>query len=88
MLPARCWAAFLLLALCVHFAAGLVQVHCNRELGVGVYAALQPLRLVSSVLGSYALLGEEVEGWMAWLGLLVVGGTVSVYTLLKNRQKK
>jgi drug/metabolite transporter (DMT)-like permease len=66
------------------FAAEL-QVVAIRELGPGAHSAYQPLRLVSTLLGSFFLLEEKINNPLELLGLLIVFLTL-VWYLTSGKQ--
>lgn len=78
-LPARDWAVlFAFATLCMAFAAA-AQVATVRRLGPAFTASLQPLRLVSTLVGSWAVLGEPVAGAYEWAGVALVLVTITAY---------
>ena len=56
-----------------------MQLLAIRQLGPTMLAAIMPLRLLSSIAGSGAVLGEHVSGALEALGLLLVGVTACCY---------
>ena len=73
------WVYLLLFALVVYVGANLAQQLAIRSLGPTLLAAVMPLRLVSSVAGSYAVLGEGIDSAAEALGLLLVALTAIAY---------
>jgi hypothetical protein len=78
-LPAQGWLAFGVLVAGVMVLAATAQVHAIRRLGPAGHAALQPLRLLSTVGASYGLLGERLSGAGQWVGLATVVGALGWY---------
>ena len=66
------WIMFATLAGGILFGAATLQVRVVRGLGLAKHSAMQPVRLLTTVLGSAVLLGERVEGVLEVVGLLVV----------------
>lgn len=73
------WAYFLIFALGVYVWANFAQQVAIRKLGPTLVATIMPVRLLSSVAGSYAVLNEEVASVMEGCGLFIVAGTAVAY---------
>lgn len=86
-LGARQWAYLLVLALVVYLASNLAQQLAIRMLGPTTLAAVMPLRLLSSVAGSYVVLGEGIASAVEASGLLLVGAAATLYLGYQLRQE-
>lgn len=73
------WAYLLVFALVVYVLSNLAQQLAIRALGPTLIAAVMPLRLVSSVAGSYIVLSEAVNSPAEACGLLLVAVTAAAY---------
>jgi drug/metabolite transporter (DMT)-like permease len=69
--PHEWFVVVLFTVTCMWFAAEY-QVATVRKLGPAFTAALQPVRLISTVLASWIWLNEPVQGTLEWLGLALV----------------
>jgi len=79
------WAVFGIFVCGVMVLAATAQVHAIRALGPGGHAALQPLRLLSTMAASWLVLGEAVDGWDMWLGLATVIAALAWYLAVGRR---
>ncbi|CAD7928000.1 unnamed protein product [Amoebophrya sp. A25] len=70
---------FLVFALVVFYWANMGQIEAVRGLGPTLYSSFQPLRMLSSIVGSYLIMKEEVEVWLSWLGIAILCITLSCY---------
>jgi drug/metabolite transporter (DMT)-like permease len=75
----RGWGVLTALSLGVDLGANFAQQLAIRRLGPTILAAVMPLRLVSSVVGSYVLLGESITSAVEAAGLLIVGVSAAAY---------
>ena len=71
-LDVRQWALLFAFSLGVYLGANLAQQLAIRQLGPALVSSLMPSRLLSSVAGSYLLLGEGITSAIEGVGLLVV----------------
>ena len=71
-LDVRHWALLFAFSLGVYLGANLAQQLAIRQLGPALVSSLMPSRLLSSVAGSYLLLGEGITSAIEGVGLLVV----------------
>lgn len=72
--------------LMIYVFGNYMQVASTRNLGPTMAGMLQPLRLVSTVFGSWLILGTSVQSIFTWLGLaLITGGLITF--LLAQRKK-
>ena len=78
-LNARQWTCLLSLSVGVYIGAMQLQLLAIRLLGPTLLAAVMPLRLISSVVGSYLLLDERISSPVEAAGLLTVALTASFY---------
>ncbi len=79
---------FLAFATGVYYFANVLQVGCVRELGPTLYSSLQPLRLLSTLAGTYVLLGEPLRSALAWVGLALLSLILSGYFAIQLRHAK
>ena len=63
----------------VYLGANLAQQLAIRRLGATTLSAIMPIRLLSSVLGSFLVLDEGITSIAELLGLLLVGTTATLY---------
>ena len=75
----RQWILLLLFSSLVYLGANLAQQMAIRELGPTIVAAAMPLRLLSSVAGSYTLLDEGLTSPTEAAGLLTVAISTGAY---------
>jgi drug/metabolite transporter (DMT)-like permease len=73
------WAYLLVFSLGIYVAGNLAQQLAIRALGPTLLSAVMPLRLLSSVSGSYLVLGEAVSSLAEAAGLLIVTATAVCY---------
>ena len=73
------WLYLIILALVVYLGANLAQQLAIRRLGATTLSAIMPIRLLSSVLGSFLVLDEGITSIAELLGLLLVGTTATLY---------
>lgn len=66
-------------------AAANLQIHAIRVLGPSGHAALQPMRLLGTVAGSYVVLREPVRSLYEWIGLGIVIGVLAWYVTVGKR---
>lgn len=59
--------------------ANFAQVTSVRHLGPSLASSLQPLRLVSAIIGGYVALGERLQSLTAWFGVVVIITVISMY---------
>ena len=78
-LQARQWAYLVAFSLGVYLCSNLAQQIAIRQLGATLLSAVMPMRLLSSVVGSYCVLGERISGPVEAAGLLVVAATAAAY---------
>ena len=74
----------------VYLCSNLAQQIAIRQLGATLLSAVMPMRLLSSVIGSYCVLGERISGPLEATGLLVVAATAAAYLgrqVLLSRRK-
>jgi len=80
------------MVICVVFAiyhvlfGNLCQVICVRKVGPSFLGSLQPLRLLSNIIGGYIVLGEPVRSVMSWMGLLLIAGALTAF-IFAQKQK-
>ncbi|CAD7967874.1 unnamed protein product [Amoebophrya sp. A120] len=82
------YALFFFVAIVITFYANQKQIEAVRILGPTLYSSFQPLRLVSSVCGSYFLLREPVESAVSWVGIFLLCCTLWVYFGMQLWEKK
>ena len=78
-LRAQQWVNLVVMSLVVYLGANLAQQLAIRRLGPTLVAAVMPLRLISAVAGSYALLGEGITSAAEAAGLLIVALCAAAY---------
>lgn len=89
-LRARQWIYLVAFSLGVYLCSNLAQQIAIRQLGATLLSAVMPMRLLSSVIGSYCVLGERISGPLEATGLLVVAATAAAYLgrqVLLSRRK-
>jgi len=79
-------AVVIAFTLTLPLAASYGQVLCVRQLGPSLDASIQPVRLVSTIVGGYLVLNEPVKSVAAWSGLALILVTLSVYLSLQSRR--
>lgn len=78
-LSARQWVLLLLFSSVVYLGANLAQQLAIRSLGPTLVSAVMPLRLISSVAGSYVLLGEGIASVAEAAGLALSAFAATAY---------
>ncbi|CAD7927637.1 unnamed protein product [Amoebophrya sp. A120] len=73
------YALFLVFSLVIFYWANIQQINAVRHLGPTLYSSFQPLRMLSSLLGSLFILHEPVKSWLSWVGIAMLCVTISVY---------
>ena len=78
-LGVRQWVLLILWSAFIYLGAMRIQALAIRSLGPTLVAAVMPLRLISSVVGSYALLDEGIASPMEAAGLAITALTATAY---------
>jgi drug/metabolite transporter (DMT)-like permease len=76
--------ALLSIAVLVYTVGSTGQMSLVRKMGAGVYSSFSAIRVLGSVLFSSLFLGEPVQNWLEWLGLLVATLTMTLYTIASS----
>lgn len=81
--------SFLTLSVAIFWLAGVVQIFVLRQLGPATHSSLAPLRLFSTVVGTYAVLHEPLgqqaaSAAVGWAGLATVVGTLVVFAAINT----
>lgn len=85
------WSYLVAFAVVVYLGANLAQQVAIRSLGPTLVSSVMPLRLVSSVVGSYVVLDEGITSVAEAAGLLLVALAAAVYLghrVYKSRQRR
>jgi len=72
--------AVLIFTVIILIFANLAQVACVRNLGPAMASSFQPLRLASTVFGSYLVLNEPVQRGVVWLGLALIAIVLAAFS--------
>ena len=78
--------ALLSIAVLVYTIGSTGQMSLVRNMGAGVYSSFSAIRVLGSVLFSSIFLGEPVQNWLEWIGLLVTTLTMTLYTIASSME--
>merc|ERR1712129_536864 len=67
--------------------ASISQVMVVRRMGPTFDGSLPPLRLISTLTGGWAILGESVRSPVTWSGLFLIIGTLLAYVRAQHESK-
>lgn len=79
------WAMLAGMSLCLNWLGSLLQQVTIKHLGAPQVAALLPVRLVGSMVGSYLVLGEKLDDWVEGAGAGLVLATLTWFLASQKR---
>ena len=78
-LPPSGIIAYLAFVFVVLLLGTMLQNYSIKHLGAPAYSTIQAIRLVSTIVFSWIILGEGVETLFQWVGAFIVMGTITWY---------
>mmetsp|Transcript_9130 Transcript_9130/g.14053 ORF Transcript_9130/g.14053 Transcript_9130/m.14053 type:complete len:398 (-) Transcript_9130:1944-3137(-) len=75
------FGAWSTIAVLVYTIGSTGQMSLVRSMGPGMYSSLSATRVLGAALLSAIWLHEPVQNWLEWIGLFVIMGTMTLYTL-------